>query len=76
MKYDPLANVKEPKDTKAVGNVEAIKCFFGPDREVDTKELMSFKKAHDTNELAADICAVMGWTHVPYQPKPSAKAQQ
>ena len=67
--HNPPANVKEPKDAKAVGNVEAIKCFFGPDREVETKELMEFKKTYDTNELAAEICAVMGWTHVPYKAK-------
>jgi hypothetical protein len=59
-----MKNVNQPKDTKSVGNVEAIRCYFGPDRPVVANELKELS-SEERHELARLACEDMGWTHCP-----------
>jgi hypothetical protein len=54
-----MKNVNTPKDAKSVGNAEAIRCYFGPDRPVTANELKELS-SQERHELVRLACEDMG----------------
>lgn len=59
-----VTNVDTPKDPNKVKKIEALRCYFGPDRELSTKELKALT-SDERQELAELVCADTGWTLEP-----------
>lgn len=58
-----MSNVRKPKNPQKVTKIEALRCYFGPDREIKTSELKELT-SEEREELAKMVCSDQGWVLV------------